>query len=144
MSNLNNHPLIISYVDQNHYGELLGMNFTVLSSGIVEYSLRINQSHLATPVAVHGGVVSSLLDATVGVGALSTVCEEGKVVSTIELSISYFAPALKDDVLISTSDLIKKGQRLIFMEAKVVNQNGLLIAKATGVNKVLSSICCMM
>jgi len=109
------------------------MNFSILSPGIVSYSLSINKSHLATPVAVHGGVVASLLDATVGVGALSAVCELEKVVSTVELSTAYLAPAFLNDQLTATSELVKLGQKLIFMEAKVVNQNGLLIAKATAI-----------
>lgn len=133
MSELNKHPLITSYVNQNNFGKLLGMNFSIISPGKVEYSLKINESHLATPLAVHGGVISSLLDATVGVGALSAVCEEEKVVSTIEISVNYLAPAFLNDELISISELIKKGKRLVFMEAKVINQNGLLIAKASSI-----------
>lgn len=130
---LNEHPLIIDYILQNNFGRLLGMNFSILSPGIVSYSLSINKSHLATPVAVHGGVVASLLDATVGVGALSAVCEVGKVVSTVELSISYLSPSFLNDQLTATSELVKLGHKLIFMEAKVVNQNGALIAKATAI-----------
>ncbi len=133
MPDLNKHPLIIDYILQNNFGRLLGMNFSILSPGIVSYSLSINKSHLATPVAVHGGVVASLLDATVGVGALSAVCEVGKVVSTVELSISYLSPAFLNDQLTATSELVKLGHKLIFMEAKVVNQNGALIAKATAI-----------
>lgn len=133
MPDLNKHPLIIDYILQNNFGRLLGMNFTILSPGIVSYSLSINKSHLATPVAVHGGVVASLLDATVGVGALSAVCEVGKVVSTVELSISYLSPSFLNDQLTATSELVKLGHKLIFMEAKVVNQNGALIAKATAI-----------
>ena len=130
---LNEHPLIIDYILQNNFGRLLGMNFSILSPGIVSYSLSINKSHWATPVAVHGGVVASLLDATVGVGALSAVCEVGKVVSTVELSISYLSPSFLNDQLTATSELVKLGHKLIFMEAKVVNQNGALIAKATAI-----------
>ena len=133
MSELNNHSLIISYINQNNFGKLIGVNFTVIAPGIVEYSLRINKTHLATPISVHGGLIAALLDATVGVGALSCVCEDGKVVSTIELSISYLEPAYDNDLLVATSELIKKGKRLIFMEAKIVNQNGLLLAKATSI-----------
>ena len=133
MPDLNKHPLIIDYILQNNFGRLLGMNFSILSPGIVSYSLSINKSHLATPVAVHGGVVASLLDATVGVGALSAVCEVGKVVSTVELSISYLSPSFLNDQLTATSELVKLGHKLIFMEAKVVNQNGALIAKATAI-----------
>jgi uncharacterized protein (TIGR00369 family) len=133
MPDSSNNELIVAYVQQNNFGRLLGMNFSIISPGIVEYKLLINNTHLATPLAAHGGVLSSLLDATVGVGALSAVCEEGKVVSTVELSITYLVPAFLNDQLVATSDLVKKGQRLIFMEAQIENQNGIVLAKATAI-----------
>lgn len=131
MLELNNDPLIIAYVDQNQFGKLLGMNFNIKEVGVVEYFLKIEDKHLATPKAAHGGVVSALLDATVGVGALSTVCAEEKVVATVEMKVTFFSPAFLNDVLVCTSELMKKGNRLIFMEAKVHNQDGKLIAKSS-------------
>lgn len=131
MQELNNHPLILSYTAQNQFGKLLGMNFNIKNIGNVEYFLTIGENHLATPKAVHGGVLSALLDATVGVGALSSVCAEGKVVATVEMKVTFFAPAFLNDQLICTSELLKKGNRLIFMEASINNQNGIVIAKAS-------------
>lgn len=131
MSDLNNHPLILAYIDQNSFGETIGMNFTIKEEGLVVYHLIIQQKHLATPKAAHGGVISALLDATLGVGALSAVCSDGKVVSTVEMKVTFFAPALLHDQLTATSTLIKKGNRLIFLEAVVRNQNNELIAKAS-------------
>lgn len=131
MENLSHHPLIQQYIAKNNFGELLGMNFAIRESGIVEYFISIQQKHLATPKAAHGGVISALLDATVGVGALSLVCVDGKVVSTVEMKVTFFAPALLNDHLTATSSLIKKGNRLLFLEAEVVNQNKELIAKAS-------------
>ena len=131
MSDLNYHPLIQSYIQQNSFGETLGMNFVIQKEGHVIYHLTIEQKHLATPKAAHGGVISALLDATVGVGALSAVCHDGKVVSTVEMKVTFFAPAMLEDQLIATSSLIKKGKRLIFLEADVLNQRNELIAKAS-------------
>jgi uncharacterized protein (TIGR00369 family) len=131
MSDINNHPLIQAYIHQNLFGETLGMNFTILEEGRVAYHLTIKQKHLATPNAAHGGVISALLDATVGVGALSAVCHDGKVVSTVEMKVTFFAPALLNDQLTATSAVIKKGNRLLFLEADVVNQKNELVAKAS-------------
>lgn len=131
MNELNQHPLIQAYIQQNSFGETLGMDFTILEEGNVQYQLTIQQKHLATPKAAHGGVISALLDATVGVGALSAVCVDGKVVSTVEMKVTFFAPAVLNDQLTATSSLIKKGNRLLFLEADVINQNNELIAKAS-------------
>lgn len=140
MHDLNSNALILSYIAQNQFGKLLDMNFKIKDVGIVEYSLKIKEIHLATPNAVHGGVLSSLLDATVGVGALSTVCMENKVVATVEMKVTFFAPALLDDQLICASKLLKKGNRLIFMEAEVHNQNGVLIAKSSATLNAYSMV----
>lgn len=131
MHNLNSNSLILSYIAQNQFGNLIDASFTIIDFGIVDYFLTIDERHLATPKAVHGGVLSALLDATVGVGALSTVCEENKVVSTVEMKVTFFAPAFLGDQLISSSEVLKKGKRLIFMEGKILNQHGILIAKAS-------------
>jgi uncharacterized protein (TIGR00369 family) len=131
MENLMQHPLIQQYIAKNNFGTLLGMNFTIRESGFVEYFISIQENHLATPNAAHGGVISALLDATVGVGALSSVCQDGKVVSTVEMKVTFFAPALLNDNLKAISNLIKKGNRLIFVEAEIHNQKNELIAKAS-------------
>lgn len=129
--NLNQHPVLLAYIENNHYGRLLDMEFSVLEPGIVEYTMTIQKEHLATPLAAHGGSIASLLDATLGVGAFSAVCLDEKVVSTIDMSMTFLSPALLDDQLTATSSLLKKGKRLLFMEAEVRNQKGDLIAKAT-------------
>lgn len=130
MDVLNNNSLIQSYISENQYGQLLGMNFTILEPGVVDYQIKIVEKHLATPKSAHGGVISSLADATVGVGALSLVCTENKVVSTVEMKVSFFAPAFLNDVLSGKSIVLKKGKKLLFFEAEIRNQNGILIAKA--------------
>jgi len=87
---------------------------------------------LATPMHAHGGCIASLLDATLGVGALSLVADEQKVVSTVDLSIQFLAGVKCTDQLISYSKCLKKGKKLIFMQADVLNQDKQLVAHANG------------
>ena len=131
MNVLNDHPLIKKYIELNRFGQLLGMQFEILKEGMIEYRMKITEDHLATPHAVHGGSLAALLDATVGVGALSAVCLDNKVVSTVEMKTTFFGPAFLGDELIARSELLKKGNRILFMEAVVCNQRNELIAKAS-------------
>jgi acyl-CoA thioesterase len=124
--------VIKAYIDKNRFGEWLGMSFEVLEPGIVSYRLDIQEKHLATPMHAHGGCIASLLDATLGVGALSLVADEQKVVSTIDLSIQFLSGVKCGDQLISYSKCLKKGKKLIFMQADVLNQNKELVAHANG------------
>ena len=71
--------LIERYIQSNKFGELLGMDFEITVPGSISYAMRIEEKHLATPIAAHGGVVASLIDAALGVACLSAVFSEGKV-----------------------------------------------------------------
>lgn len=132
MGDLNKHPLVQLYIEKNNFGRFLEMDFKIIEPGKVHYTMPIHAMHLATPIAAHGGAISALMDATMGVCALSRVIEENKVVSTIELKISFVSPALENDVLSADADVIKKGNRLIFVEGKIYNQRNELVAMATG------------
>ena len=130
MNVLNDHPLIQKYIEYNAFGRLIGMSFNITQPGIVEYSMTIRPEHLATPKAAHGGLIAGFLDAVVGVGALSVVCEEGMIVSTVEVKVSYFEPILLDDYITGISKMMKRGKRILFMEGEIFNQHGVLVAKA--------------
>lgn len=126
--------LIEKYIENNHFGKLIGMDFTIVSEGIVEYHLKISKNHLATPNAAHGGLISSLVDAALGVSGLSAVYKENKVVSTVEYKINFLSPAFLNDELKAIAEVEQKGKRLLIICCDVfaVNRNNTLIAKAIG------------
>lgn len=132
MKELLHHPLIQGYIKSNNFGRLLGMNFDILDHGVVNYSMLITKNHLATPIAAHGGSVAALIDASMGVCALSEVILEDKVVSTIELKMSFIAPAVLGDTMNARAKIIKSGNRLLLVEGEIRNQNDKLIAVASG------------
>jgi len=127
-----NHPIVKAYITHNHFGDLLGMDFRVDLPGEVTYEMEIHEKHLATPRAAHGGAVSAFMDATMGVCALTQVVKENKVVSTIEMKLSFVSPALIGKKLIGTAKTIKKGKRIIFVEGEIHNDEGILIAMGSG------------
>ena len=124
--------LIDQYIANNKYGKLLGMNFSILEPGLVNYSLRIKENHLATPFTAHGGCIASLLDATMGVGALSLVSSKNQVVATVEMKINFLKGAILNDQLIATSKVVKNGNKIIVMQAEIRNEKKELLALASG------------
>lgn len=131
MSDLKNNHLIRKYIEWNRFGQLLGMDFEIPEAGKAIYTMTISQLHLATPFAAHGGSVAALMDAALGVACLSQVCREERIVSTVTLNIMYMHPALLNDRLTVTAEVTKAGKRLLFVEGKVHNQNGTIVASAT-------------
>ena len=110
------------------------MNFKIIEHGLIHYYLKIEDKHLATPNAAHGGVISALMDALLGVTGLSAVEKENKVVSTIEFKINFLSPALLNDQLIGIGKLEQKGNRLLVISGDIIceNRNNQIIAKGIG------------
>lgn len=127
-----NHPIVKGYIEANKFGILLGMQFKIVGPGEIIYSMPITEQHLATPIAAHGGSISALMDATMGVCALSEVMGQNKVVSTVELKISFIAPALLGDTMYATAKIVRSGHRILFVEGEMRNQKGELIAVSSG------------
>ncbi len=126
--------LIHKYNLNNRFGEFLGMGFSLLSPGKIEYRLIVKDFHLATPLSAHGGVTAALIDGALGVAALSVVASENKVVSTVEYKLNFLAPVLLGDHLCAKADVLQKGKRLLIVSCDVFceNRNQLLVAKAMG------------
>lgn len=126
------HPIVKGYIAANRFGDLLDMDFEIVSPGEIVYKMPVTDKHLATPIAAHGGSIAALMDATMGVCALSQVIADNKVVSTIEMKISFLAPGQLNDILKGTARIVKNGRRILFVEGTIENQNGKKIAIASG------------
>lgn len=111
---------------------MLDMEFQVGNPGEIVYHMDVQEKHLATPRAAHGGAVSAFMDGTMGVCALSQVIMDNHVVSTIEMKISFVSPALLGKKLIGTAKTVKKGKRIVFIEGEIHNEDGDLIAIGSG------------
>jgi uncharacterized protein (TIGR00369 family) len=132
MHPIQQHPLIQKYIQSNHYGRHLEMNFLISEPGVLEYDLKVKEMHLATPHAAHGGVLASLADGAQGVCALSAVCEENKVVSTLQLNIQFLAGPAFGDEISAKAQITKLGKRIAFTRCEIVNKlNGKLLALST-------------
>jgi len=127
--------IVSQYIEKNQFGYFLGMDFHIISPGQVEYSLIIKDNHLATPLNVHGGCISALADACMGVGALTLVAERAQVVTTLEFKVSFLQPVYNGDKLVALSRVKKSGATILFMEAEITNKEGELVAHATGTFK---------
>jgi uncharacterized protein (TIGR00369 family) len=130
--------LIEQYIEKNKFGKSLGMSFKINSPGEAEYSLDITEKHLATPLHAHGGVITAICDACMGVGALSLVADDLQVVSTLECKISFFEGVKKHATLKAHSTVLKRARKTIFMEASVY-ANEKLIAKSSGTFKIYAA-----
>lgn len=126
--------LINRYIQSNNFGRLLGMDFRIISPGEIEYRLKVNNDHLATPRSAHGGVVSSLVDAALGTAGLSAVHHENKVVSTVEYKVNFLSPVFEHDELLAHAIVEHKGKRILVISCEIfcLNRDRQSLAKALG------------
>jgi len=108
------------------------MDYKVITPGHIEYDMEVNESHLATRTAMHGGAMSGFMDGVMGVAALSAVEADNKAVSTIEFKINYLSGVFLGDKLKGVGLVLRKGNRILLAEGKIYNQNNELVATATG------------
>ena len=111
-------------------GDLLGIVSEAREPGRARMRLDVDTA-LNNPNAVlHGGVVYTLVDYCMG-SAVQPDLPEGQYCFTIEAKINYLAP-VRGGTLTANTEVIKLGRNIAFTESKVVNENGKLVATASG------------
>lgn len=112
------------------YFQLLSMAITDLGEGTSRIRITVDRKHHQPFGMVHGGVFSSLVDAT-AFWAVFPLLEPGMGLTTVEMKLNYLAPAV-EGVLIGNGRCLKLGRTLALGEASVTDDSGRLMAHGTG------------
>jgi len=126
------HPILQLYNNVNNFGNAMGMKLEVVTPGEIIYEMPVQTMHLSNPLAAHGGAVAALMDAVLGVSALSLAVEKNMLVSTVEFKLNYFRPVSPGDVLTGFGKVIFEGKTLINTFAEIKNQKGELLCTGSG------------
>jgi uncharacterized protein (TIGR00369 family) len=115
----------------NSYWQFLGIEVVDAGEGWIRLRVMIRDELRNGPNApMHGGVLSSLLDAAVG-GALGTLHEAsqgGVGQATLDLNITYIGAAREGEIY-GEGRIIRKGGTIAFGEADITNAAGDLLAR---------------
>ena len=84
--------------------------------------------------ALHGGVLSALIDTAGGVAAWSALAE-GESVSTVDLRVDYLEPASLRAPLRAEAEMVRKGNRVCHVRIMLM-QDGVLVAEGRGVYNI--------
>ena len=112
--------IIENYIENNHFGKHLGMEFKILEPGHVEYYLNPSLQLEAIEGMTHGGAIAGFMDGILGVAALSAVEHQNKLVATIEFKINYLKPIFTNQELIGTGKVLHLGKSTIVVEGKIM------------------------
>lgn len=95
---------------------LVGAEAPEASDGRASLTLEADERHLNPAGTVHGGLLATLVDTTMGAAIRSAVGEE--VPATSQLSITYLRPG-KPGPLVVSAAVRKRGDSLTVCEADV-------------------------
>lgn len=97
----------------------MGMDLVVNSPGDVTYTLELKKQHLTAPDSAHGGVAAAMMDATLGLAALSYAVTQQNLCATVEFKINYLKQARPGHTLIANGSVKNTGKRLIVSQGDI-------------------------
>lgn len=130
----------IDYLRKMASGELPGapiashinMDIIEVNEGSVTFRSTPDESHYNPIGMVHGGLVCTLLDSALGC-ATQTLLPAGTGYTSIELKVNYLRPVTATSgPLTCTGRVTKPGRRVTFAEGEVLDNQGKVVATASG------------
>lgn len=115
--------------------EHLGFHVVEAELGVVTVELAPKGVHQNIAGTVHGGVLSVIADSAMGL-AFGTTIEVGRSFTTVEQKINFLRPVF-DKTVRARGEVIQRGRTLGFMECRISDSDGKLVAFATSTYAVL-------
>jgi len=115
------------------FNRILGMRLARLGRGRAVLELPFREEFIGDPFrpALHGGVISSLLDTCGGAAVFTTLSDIGDRTSTVDLRIDYLRPGRKEK-LVATAEVVRAGNRVAVVSLRAYHPGGEDEPVATG------------
>jgi uncharacterized protein (TIGR00369 family) len=124
-------------VNGSPYFQLLSMTVADLGEGTSRLEIALSEKHLQPFGMVHGGVFSSLIDAS-AFWAVFPLLAEGQGLTTVEIKLNYLSPARKGR-MIAVGQCLKLGKTLALGQSEIRDPEGRLLAHGTATLMVLAN-----
>ena len=111
-------------------GDALGITSELQEGGRCRMRLQVDPGWHNPHGVVHGGVVYTLIDYSMG-GAVTSALTAGQHCTSIEVKVSYLA-SVREGTLTVDSSVVKQGRNVAFVESKVTDDAGRLVATGSG------------
>lgn len=113
----------------------LGLSGEFVEEGVYQFRVPITPFMRNRGGNVHGGIIASLADSTIG-SLINRNLPSGKVAVTAEMKVNYLRPG-RGRELVSRARLVHRGQRLAVGECEIFDDRGRRIALSTATFYIL-------
>jgi len=124
----NNMSMLRVKADSEPIASFLKMRLVELSEGYAKISMKLNPEYLNFNGLIFGGIIMALADEAFAYASNTVITPN----LASQFNIHFIAGANVDDELTAECKVVKSGRRVCVSEMMVTNQEGKLIAKATG------------
>lgn len=118
-----------NYLERHPVLNTLGIQTVYMGKGITGMKICAGIEYSSAGNRVHGGIIATVVDVAMSRAALTMT---GRLCRTVDLDLSYIAPAMAGNGLMAEASVIHAGQTIVIVEGTVVNESGKLIAKSRG------------
>lgn len=121
---------------QDGFAQLVGYRVGAWEPERAEVILDVADRHLNRSGVMHGGVLSTLIDAACGLaGCYCTVPGNARRAMTLQLTTQFLGPARRGDTLTASARVTSAGRSVFFTACEVRTTDGELIGHGEGVFK---------
>ncbi len=113
----------------------LGMELIEAGDGKASMKIRVGERFHNPMGTVHGGVMTDLADATMGIAVMTTLAE-GESFTTLELKMNFIRPVIEDE-LTSTAKVVHRGKTIALVESVLRNRAGKEVARGLATQMIL-------
>ncbi|MCM1511992.1 MAG: PaaI family thioesterase [Oxalobacter formigenes] len=122
-------------ITENPFLDALGFELVRMEDGMAEITVKLQPQHMNSWQVMHGGIIMTLLDASMSRAARSLV-KEVTSAATVEMKTSFFQPGGKTgSCMQGIGRILHRSTTLYYCEGEVRNGD-ILTAKAMGTFKV--------
>lgn len=113
------------------FNDLVGYNVLGMVDDQYVIELSLESHHMNQFGFVHGGVLFTMLDAAMSRACFNALSEERKAGVTLEMKINYLKSVWEGSLTVY-GKLVNLTRRTAYVEGHILNEEGELVAKATG------------
>jgi uncharacterized protein (TIGR00369 family) len=95
------------------------------------WRMRVDERFLNPAGVVQGGFLSAMMDSAMGASAVLSVKDRKVYVANTEMKSSFLRPVRNGDVLTCRATVLKPGNVVAFLGARVQDEEGDLVATAS-------------
>ncbi len=121
------------------FADLVGYRLTHWEEGLAEGRLTLDGRHLNRQGLLHGGVMTTVLDAVLGYSGIFTAMpDRRRRALTLTLTCNFIGAARPGDEVVVTARRTGGGRSVFFASGEARDQSGRLLGTADGVFKYRS------